>query len=138
MSTILTILAGLAGPAPAREEPPAVPMVVLEDQFGRPHFIASERGDVVVLVYGDRGGAAATQSLANDVHIHFHPSAEGLAPAQARAAPARPLKDWPEGVRQPDVRGVPIVCVGKATALVADRKGTRLNSSHLGISYAVF
>jgi hypothetical protein len=119
MSTILTILAGLAGPAPATEEPPAVPMVVLEDQFGRPHFIARERGDVVVLVYGDRGGSAACQSLANDVHIHFHPSAEGLPPARARAAPARPIKDWPEGARQPDVRVVPIVCIGKVPPLLA-------------------
>src|ERR1035438_3299201 len=51
--------------------------------------------------------------------------ADGGAPeGDAKDAPA--AIQWPEGWRiQPDV-------------IVADRKSTRLNSSHLGISYAVF
>ncbi len=108
-----------APPRPAHEPPPLVPMVVLEDQFGRPHYLAAERGDVIVLVYGDRHGAAVNQEFATALHVHFHPSAQGLAPAQARQAPVRPPPNWPEGARPPEVRVVPIACLGKVPGLIA-------------------
>src|SRR5438045_4719552 len=42
------------------------------------------------------------------------------------------------GVRGPDLRGPGGVREPDATVDRGDRKSTRLNSSHLGISYAVF
>src|SRR5438045_7087611 len=37
-----------------------------------------------------------------------------------------------------DIRLVPVIVTPKDASRRADRKSTRLNSSHLGISYAVF
>src|SRR5262245_62611006 len=62
------------------------------------------------------------------------PVAELLAPAYARerAALIRMDRAAPEAPAPGDPRR------GIASAPVGDRKSTRLNSSHLGISYAVF
>jgi hypothetical protein len=112
----LPTLASARDPVPPR--PPAVPVVEMEDQFERPHNVASHRGDVVVLIYGDRKSADANKALGELLHVHFHPSARGQAPAQARQAPVRPIADQPAGTRTPDVLAIPVACVGKVPALV--------------------
>src|SRR5205814_10176902 len=68
-----------------------------------------------------------------------------LQAAPVDAEPARRLGDVPAGVREHAVDVFPLrarqrrrlVVVG-VRRLQGDRKSTRLNSSHLGISYAVF
>lgn len=96
-----------------------VPAVVLEDQFERATDVKALRGDVVVLIYGDRASASANKALGEQVHVHFHPAARGQPPAQARQAPVRPLADAPAGARSPGVRTVAVACVGKVPPLVA-------------------
>ena len=91
----------------------------MEDQFERPHDVADHRGDVVVLIYGDRASATANKALGEKIHVHFHPTAQGQPPAQASRAPVRPIPGWPEGVRCPDVRVIPIACAGKVPGLIA-------------------
>src|SRR5256885_12591845 len=44
----------------------------------------------------------------------------------------------PAGAADPGLGGGPGACPGGGGAAAADRKSTRLNSSHLVISYAVF
>jgi hypothetical protein len=92
--------------------------VVLEDQFEQRHDVAAHRGDIVVLIYGDRRSADLNKQWGELVHVHFHPSAKGQPPAQARQAPVRPVPGQPAGTRTPDVLAVPIACVGKVPALV--------------------
>lgn len=96
-----------------------VPRIALEDQFERVTDMQTLRGDVVVLIYGDRASASANRALGEQVHVHFHPAARGQPPAQARQAPVRPLADAPAGARSPDVRTVAVACIGKVPPLVA-------------------
>src|SRR5205814_8600287 len=75
--------------------------------------------------------ALSTLSLHDALPI----SAEDLLPRIARRRPARahgldPTAELAERARRLRARGAHLV--------VEDRKSTRLNSSHLGISYAVF
>jgi len=72
----------------------------------------------VVLIYGDRQSGDATQTLAEQLHLSFHPAAQGLPPAQARQAPVRPLPDQPPGTRSPDVLTIPISCIGNVPGMV--------------------
>jgi hypothetical protein len=119
MTVRMTLLvAGLtlfAGPLQAQKAPPAIAM---EDQFERPHDVADLRGDVVVLVYGDRKSADANKKLGENLHVTFHPTAKGLAPAEAQKAPVRPLADQPAGAKSVDVHAVAVASVGKVPALV--------------------
>ncbi len=93
---------------------PLTPALTLEDQFEKVHDVRAHRGDVVVLLYGDRGGAKANQALGERLHVAFHPQAKGLPPAQARKAPVRPVP----GARSPDVLVVPVACIGPVPGLV--------------------
>ncbi len=97
---------------------PFVPAVALEDQFEKPHDVRAHRGDVVVLIYGDRKSADANKALGEILHVAFHPTAKGLPPAQARKAPVRPLPGLPAEARSPDVLAIPVACVGKVPMLV--------------------
>jgi hypothetical protein len=100
----LTVLMLLAGAEPV------VPAVAMRDQFGDMHDVRSYRGHVVVLVYGDRASAKANGALGEMVHVHFHPTAKGKPPAEARRAPVRRI----EGAKMsPDVVALPVACVGK-------------------------
>src|ERR1035438_9275660 len=50
-----------------------------------------------------------------------------------------PVDAWKKVVRPGEVIGLKVNCLsGRGAATNPDRKSTRLNSSHLGISYAVF
>jgi hypothetical protein len=101
------------------EDPPPAPVVVIEDQYERPHYLAAERGDVIVLIYGDRHSTAANHDFGTALHVHFHPSAQGMPPAQAYQAPPRPIPNWPPDRRVTDVHVLPISCLGRVPSLIA-------------------
>ena len=92
---------------------PVVPVLSLKDQFGQVHDLRAYRGQVVVLVYGDRASAKANAALGEAVHVHFHPTAKGQPPAQARRAPARPVQGAPAGSKPVEVAALPVACIGK-------------------------
>ena len=89
------------------------PVLEMEDQFAKPHKLTDLRGDVVVLVFSDRGGAEASRALGAKLHVEFHPTAQGLAPAQAAQAPVRPLASWPAAAPMPEARFIAIAVIGE-------------------------
>ena len=95
-----------------------VPVLAMEDQFEKLHDVRDHRGDVVVLIYGDRKSADANKALGELLHVTFHPGAKGQPPAHARKAPVQPLPGLPAAARSPDVLAIPVACVGKVPALV--------------------
>jgi hypothetical protein len=120
--TRLMALAGLLVLVPlALAQEPArvvVPAVVMEDQFEKVHDAKQHRGDVVVLIYGDRASADANRALGARLHVQFHPTAQGLPPTQAQRAPVRPVPGAPAGTRSPDVRSIPVACIGPVPVFV--------------------
>ncbi len=122
MPRLIVALAGLfvlGSPALAQQAGRVVvPAVALEDQFEKKHDVRQHRGDVVVLIYGDRDSAKANSALGEQLHVHFHPTARGLPPGQARQAPVQPVPDAPPGTRSPDVLAIPVACIGPVPALV--------------------
>ncbi len=94
--------------------------LTLEDQFARPQSLAAVRGDVVILVYGDRKATDACRGLGERLHVAFHPTAAGQPGAKARAAPVVPLDGVPSGKRSPDVVVLPVACVGKVPGAVRE------------------
>lgn len=104
------------GQTPQKE--PLQPELSLPDQHERQHDLAKLRGDVVVLLYGDRDGARQNQEIGERLHVEFHPTAKGLTGVKASQAPVVPLADVPQGKRSPDVKIVAIACVGKVPNVV--------------------
>jgi hypothetical protein len=113
--SVLLVPAALA----AQSEPPKVALV-LDDQYEHKQDIVRGRGNVIVLLYGDREGMSANKALGEKLHVHFHPSAEGKSSKEASRAPVTPVPGLPEGVRSPDVRIVPVACIGKVPDTVKD------------------
>jgi hypothetical protein len=105
-----------------------VPAVALEDQFEKLHDIQKHRGDVVVLIYGDRKSADANKALGELLHVTFHPSAKGQPAAQARKAPVQPLPGLPSGARSPDVLAIPVACAGPVPMLVRSLIRTQIRT----------
>lgn len=95
-----------------------VPDLRMEDQFEVPHDVKQHRGDVVVLIYGDRKSADGNRALGEQIHVFFHPQAKGLPPAQARQVPVRPVPGAPPGARNPEVLAIPVACIGKVPLFV--------------------
>ena len=93
---------------------------MLEDQFGRKQDIAGLRGEVVMLVYGDRKATDACREFGEKLHVLFHPSAAGMTPAKARSAPVAPLQGVRPGGRSPDVVVVPVAVPGNVPGVVRD------------------
>jgi hypothetical protein len=127
MTALATILAAVVLPAApdaaARilvydAEKNIVPVISLDDQFEKLHAATDHRGDVLVIIYGDRQGADANRALGETVHVHFHPTARGLGPAQARRAPVRPVADLSAGQRSPDVVTIPVATIGAVPGVV--------------------
>lgn len=112
-----------------------VPDVAMEDQFEQVHDVKRHRGDVVVLIYGDKKSADANRALGEQVHVAFHPSAKGQPPAQARKAPVRPVEGAPPGARHPEVLSVPVALIGKVPPLVRGpiRAAFRKNSPDVAV-----
>jgi len=119
-----------SGTLAARQAAPQypTPAVAMEDQFEKRHDVAEHRGDVVVLIYGDRQSAEANKALGEWLHVHFHPAAKGQPPAKARQAPVVPVPGAPAGARSPDVLAIPVACVGKVPALVRALIRSRIRS----------
>jgi hypothetical protein len=109
--------------------------IAMEDQFRKQHDTAAMRGDVVVLVYAERGGAEASRQLGRKLHVRFHPTAENAAPAESAKQPVIGLAGWPPGARIPDVRVMPVACLAEIPApfhMVA-RSQFRGDSPHLPV-----
>ena len=101
--------------------PEAKPVeLVLEDQFERRQDLAAYRGEVVVLVYGDRRGTDACREFGEKLHVLFHPTAAGRAPAEARRAPVAALQGVAAGKRSPDVVVVPVAAAGSVPGVIKD------------------
>jgi hypothetical protein len=119
----LALAVALAGPAGAQvllyaPEKAIMPAVVLDDQFEHCHTAAALRGDVVVLIYGDNASSAANKALGSELHLAFHPTAQGKPPAEARKAPVRPVRNVPPGTRSPEVLIVQVASVGQLPGVV--------------------
>jgi hypothetical protein len=109
-------------PASAAVKPVADKPVdlVLEDQFGRKADIATLRGHIIVLVYGDRAATDDCRALGENLHILFHPTAKGQPADKARLAPVEPLAGMPAGKASPDVIVVPVAAAGSVPGVVKD------------------
>jgi hypothetical protein len=101
---------------PPRTEPPKA-MLVLDDQFERKQDIAQFEGQVLIMLYGDREGMPANKGLGEKLHVYYHPTAKGQLPADANKAPVTPLPGLPEGAVSPNVRVLPVACIGKVPDL---------------------
>ena len=99
-------------PAPVQADPPAVNLV-LEDQFDQKADLAPLRGQVVVLVYGDKKATDTCRQLGESLHVCWHPDAKGQPPAKAQAAPVVPLENLQPGQASTNVVVVPVACCGK-------------------------
>lgn len=100
-----------------RTDPPKASLV-LEDQFERKQDIAQFRGNVLVILYGDKDGMSNNRSLGEKIHVQYHPTAKGLTPGQASKAPVKALEGLADGQRPPDVRVLPVACIGKVPDVV--------------------
>jgi hypothetical protein len=109
--------------APLGAQPPKPLELVLEDQFDRKTDLADLRGNVVILVYGDRKGTDPCRMLGEQLHVCWHPDAKGQPPAKARNAPVIPVDGLKPGQVAPNVLVVPIACCGKVPAAI--RQGIR-------------
>jgi hypothetical protein len=105
-------VAGTVSALPVADESNS-PNVVLEDQFRNRRGTAELRGDVVVLVYAERRGAEAANTLGRRLHVRFHPTAETAPPADWTKQPVIGLPGWPADARVPDVHVVPVACVAE-------------------------
>ena len=102
---------------PPRTEPPKAVMV-LEDQFERKQDIAQFKGDVLVILYGDREGMPANKGLGEKLYLQYHPTAKGQTGAKVAKAPVIPVLGVADGMPSPDVRVLPVVCLGKVPDVV--------------------
>jgi hypothetical protein len=115
----LAALAILATPVFAQQ--PAMPRpteLVLEDQFDRKAELSELRGQVVIVVYGDRKATDRCKALGESLHICWHPDAKGQPPLKAQAAPVIPLANLKPGQTSPNVAVVPIACCGKVPGAI--------------------
>lgn len=114
--------------APLHAQPPAAmsavkPVeLVLEDQFDRKADLATLRGSVVILVYGDRKGTDTCRALGEQLHVCWHPTAKGQPAAKAQAAPVAPLDGLKPGQVSPNVIVVPVACCGAKVPPVVRKK----------------
>jgi len=109
----LMLAVALALPAAVAAQQPggaSVPAVALKDQYDNPHDVKDLRGDVVVLIYGDKTSARTNSELGAKLHVHFHPAAKGKSGVEAQKAPVKPVPGAPATARSPDVKTVPIAC----------------------------
>jgi hypothetical protein len=117
------LVAGAALAQPPRQVAATAPAprpveLVLEDQFERRADLASLRGHVVVLVFGDRKGTDTCRALGEQLHVCWHPAAKGMPAARAQSAPVVPLDGLKPGQPSPNVIVVPVACCGKVPPAV--------------------
>jgi hypothetical protein len=97
---------------------PVTPQLSLEDQFERRQDLKQFRGNVVVLMFGDRTGMKSSRELGERLHVQFHPDAKGQSPEKAINAPVIPVSNSTPQMRQPDVKMIPVACIGKVPGVV--------------------
>jgi hypothetical protein len=95
--------------------------LVLEDQFERKADLADLRGQVVILVYGDRRATDLCRTVGESLHVCWHPDAKGQPASKAQAAPVVLLDNLKPGQVSPNVVVVPVACCGKVPGAI---KGT--------------
>ncbi|HEY1190957.1 MAG TPA: hypothetical protein VGE74_25215 [Gemmata sp.] len=105
------------GAQPAAPAPKVVELA-LEDQFERKTDLADLRGNVVVMVFGDRKGTDPCRALGAQLHVYWHPGAKDQPPAKAQAAPVAALAGLKPGQVSPNVIVVPVACCGKVPAAI--------------------
>jgi hypothetical protein len=116
---LVTSAAGAQPPAAAPGPVPAkVTELVLEDQFDRKADLADLRGQVVIVVYGDRKATESCKTVGESLHLCWHPTAKGQPPAKAQTAPVVPLDGLKPGQVSPNVIVVPVACCGKVPGAV--------------------
>lgn len=98
--------------------PVPVPKIEMEDQFQKPYRLDNYKGDVVILLFGDKEGADANKLLGQAIHESFHPQAKGKNPGQARFAPVLEIVNQPPGTRAPEVHTIAVASIGKVPNLV--------------------
>lgn len=99
-------------------KPTPVPKLEMVDQFQKGHKLESLRGDVVVLLFGDKDSSESNRAVGQAIHESFHPLAKGKPAAQARMAPVIPVANRPPNTPSPDVRIIGVACIGKVPPLV--------------------
>lgn len=114
LTTVLLLTAGIGFAA----DPPKVNDLAMEDQFEAKHSVADHKGKVLILVFGDREGIDASRQLGSQLHVLFHPSAEGKTAKEARTAAVDPLPGVEKGKPSPDVAVVPVACCGKVPGAI--------------------
>ena len=92
--------------------------LVLEDQFDRKADLADLRGQVVILVYGDRKANELCKTVGESLHVCWHPAAKGQPAVKAQAAPVVPLDKLKPGQVSPNVVVVPVACCGKVPGAI--------------------
>lgn len=113
LTTVLfAVTAGFAA------DPPKVSDLALEDQFETKNSVADHKGKVLILVYGDRNGLDASRELGTQLHVLFHPTAEGKTAKEAKTAPVVALDGVEKGKASPEVAVVPVACCGKVPGAV--------------------
>lgn len=120
-STCLALTVFLAASMSAAQPPAPTPQpmeLVLEDQFDRRANLADLRGQVVILVYGDRKATDLCRTLGESLHVCWHPDAKGQPAAKAQAAPVVPLENLKPGQVSPNVVVVPVACCGKVPGAI--------------------
>jgi hypothetical protein len=109
----------LAGGVATAQQPVRMPAdlhpvdLVLEDQFERKADLADLRGQVAILVYGDKAATDKCRKLGESLHICWHPDAKGQPPMKAQTAPVAPLENLKPGQVSTNVVVVPVACCGK-------------------------
>jgi predicted transcriptional regulator len=118
MTRVLSVRSVLFASAAFAADPPKVSDLSLEDQFEAKNSVADHKGKVLILVYGDYFGLKASRELGTQLHVLFHPTAEGKTAKEAKAAPVVALDGVEKGKASPEVAVVPVACCGKVPGLV--------------------
>ena len=87
--------------------------LTLEDQFEQKRAVVDHKGEVLILVYGDRKATDACRELGEKLHVLFHPTAAGKTPEKAQLAPVVALEGVPAGQKSPNVAVIPVAVAGK-------------------------
>ncbi len=119
VACLLMLLVGSFALAQSKDKAePKVVELSLDDQFEKTKSVADYKGQVLVLVYGDRNGIEASRELGTKLHVLFHPTAEGKSPKDARKAAVDPLPGIGKGKASPEVAVVPVACCGKVPGAI--------------------
>lgn len=120
MTRLTSLALAVAVAATTFAQPPAPQPVelALEDQFDRKAELTALRGQVVILVYGDRKATDTCRSVGESLHLCWHPDAKGQPAAKAQAAPVVPLDNLKPGQVSPNVVVMPVACCGKVPGAI--------------------